>query len=227
MFGLSRLLAIRLMPRMRGLGDAVFHRPDRAARYQHVDALFGAEVDWALIATHWRDMLQVGLSIQAGSVMPSMLMRKLGSFNRQNRLYRAFRELGRVERTLFLLRYLGDVELRRSIRAETTKIETFNEFLDWIGFGGPVIRSGDPVEQEKSLKYASLVANAIMLSNVVDMSAALAAMAEAGEPVTPDLVAALSPYGREHIRRFGQYVLDMEDLPAPLDPSPLPFAPAL
>ena len=33
-------------------------------------------------------------------------MRKLGSFNRQNRLYRAFRELGRVERTLFLLRYL-------------------------------------------------------------------------------------------------------------------------
>lgn len=226
-FGLSRLLAIRLMPRMRGLGDAVFHRPDRAARYRHVDALFGAEIDWALIATHWRDMLQVGLSIQAGSVMPSMLMRKLGSFNRQNRLYRAFRELGRVERTLFLLRYLGDVELRRSIRAETTKIETFNEFLDWIGFGGPVIRSGDPVEQEKSLKYASLVANAIMLSNVVDMSAALAAMAEAGEPVTPDLVAALSPYGREHIRRFGQYVLDMEDLPPPLDPRPLPFAPAL
>ena len=35
-FGLSRLLAIRLMPRMRGLGDAAFHRPDRAARYQHV-----------------------------------------------------------------------------------------------------------------------------------------------------------------------------------------------
>src|SRR4051812_29286184 len=69
--------------------------------------------------------------------------------------------------------------------------------------------------------------NAAMLSNVVDMSAALAAMAEAGEPVTPDLVAALSPYGREHIRRFGQYVLDMEDLPPPLDPRPLPFAPAL
>jgi TnpA family transposase len=226
-FGLSRLLGIELMPRMRGLGDAVFHRPDRAVRYQHIDALFGAEIDWALIATHWRDMLQVVLSIQAGSVMPSMLLRKLGSFNRQNRLYRAFRELGRVQRTAFLLRYLGDIDLRRSIRAETTKIETFNDFLDWIGFGGPVIRSGDPVEQEKSLKYASVVANAIMLSNVVDMSAALAAMAEAGETVTPELVAALSPYGREHIRRFGQYVLDMTDLPGPLDPRPLPFAKAL
>ena len=90
-----------------------------------------------------------------------------------------------------------------------------------------MIRSGDPVEQEKSLKYASLVANAVMLSNVVDMSATLAAMAEAGETVTPELVAALSFYMREHIRRFGQYALDMDDLPGLLDPRPLPFGPAL
>jgi hypothetical protein len=55
-----------------------------------------------------------------------------------------------------------------------------------------VIKSGDPVEQEKQLKYASLVANAIMLSNVADMTEALAAMAEDGHPVTPGLVACAS-----------------------------------
>jgi TnpA family transposase len=47
-------------------------------------------------------MIQVVLSIQAGRVMPSMLLRKLGTHNRRSLLYRAFRELGRVERTLFL-----------------------------------------------------------------------------------------------------------------------------
>ncbi|WP_247882892.1 transposase [Azospirillum sp. TSA2s] len=36
-------------------------------------------------------------------------------------------------------------------------------------------------------------------------------------------VRALSPYTREHVRRFGQYVLDMNDLPGPLNPMPLPF----
>jgi hypothetical protein len=41
-----------------------------------------------------------------------------------------------------------------------------------------VIKSGDPVEQEKQLKYAGLVANAIMLSNIADMTEALASMAE-------------------------------------------------
>ena len=155
--------------------------------------------------------------------MPSMLLRKLGTYNQKSRLYRAFRELGRIERTLFLLRYVSNSDIRRGIRAETTKIEAFNDFLDWVSFGGPVIKSGDPVEQEKQLKYASLVGNAIMLSNVADMTGVLSSMAAEGQRVTPGLVACLSPYIREHIRRFGQYVLDMNNLPGPLDPQPLPF----
>ncbi len=93
-FGLCRLLGIKLMPRMRGLSDAVFYRPSKSIRYQHIDALFGDEIDWDLIATHARDLFQVVLSIQAGRVMPSMLLRKLGTYNRKSLLYRAFRELG-------------------------------------------------------------------------------------------------------------------------------------
>lgn len=226
-FGLCRLLGIKLMPRMRGISDAVFYRPSKSARYKHLDALFGDEIDWDLIVTHARDMIQVALSIQAGRVMPSMLLRKLTAYNRKNLLYRAFRELGRVERTLFLLRFISNAELRRVIRAETTKIEAYNEFLDWVCFGGPVVKSGDPVEQEKQLKYASLVANAVMLSNVVDLSEVLSAMARDGQPVTPALVARVSPYIRDHIRRFGRFALDMTERPPPLDPKPLPFKTAL
>jgi TnpA family transposase len=226
-FGLCRLLGIKLMPRMRGISDAVFYRPDKSIRYHHLDALFGDEIDWDLIATHARDMIQVVLSIQAGRVMPSMLLRKLTAYNRKSRLYRAFRELGRVERTLFLLRFVSNTEVRRVIRAETTKIEAYNEFLDWICFGGPVVKSGDPVEQEKQLKYASLVANAVMLANVVDLTEVLSAMAKDGHPVTPALVACISPYIRDHIRRFGRFALDMAELPTPLNPQPLPFENAL
>ena len=106
---------------------------------------------------------------------------------------------GRVERTLFLLRFISSVDIRRAIRAETTKIEGYNDFLDWVSFRRIQCNQAarDPVEQEKQLKYASLVANATMLSNVADLTEALAAMAEDGQPVTPDLVASLSPYMRE------------------------------
>jgi len=226
-FGLCRLLGIKLMPRMRGLSDTVLYRPGKESRYTHIDALFTGDIDWDLIATHQRDMIQVMLSIQAGRVMPSLLLRKLGTYSRRSRLYRAFRELGRVERTLFLLRFFSSVEVRRGIRAETTKVEAYNDFLDWVSFGGPVIKSGDPVEQEKQLKYASLVANALMLSNVADLTSVLADMATDGHPVTPALVACLSPYIRRHILRFGRYTLDMDNTPEPLNPQPLPFEKAL
>ena len=65
-----------------------------------------------------------------------------------------------------------------------------------------------------------LVANAIMLSSVADLTAFLSAMAEDGHSITPKLVARTSPYMRKHVRRFGRYVLDMEDLPGPLNPRP-------
>jgi hypothetical protein len=102
-----------------------------------------------------------------------------------------------------------------------------NDFLDWVSFGGPIIKSGDPVEQEKQLKYASLVANTIMLSNAADLTTVLCDMAADGHPVTPAVVACVSPYARQHTLRFGRYALNMDDLPAPLEPRPLPFEKAL
>jgi repressor of nif and glnA expression len=90
-----------------------------------------------------------------------------------------------------------------------------------------VVRSGDPVEQEKQLKYVSLVTNPVMLFKVADLTDVLSAMAKNGHSVTPALVASLSPYIREHTSRFSRSVLDMTDLPDPLDPQPLPFEIAL
>ena len=167
------------------------------------------------------DMLQVILSIQAGKVIPSTLLRKFGSKSRKNKLYRAFRELGRVERTLFLLNYISDENFRFGIRAETTKIESFHSFMDWIAFGGRIIKSGDPVEQEKRMKYLDVIANAIMLHNVADLTQVLNRMADEGFKITPELIGSLSPYMRRHILRFGKLALDVTKKPAPLNPKPI------
>ncbi len=40
----------------------------------------------------------------------------------------------------------------------------------------------------------------------------------------PQLLARMSPYQTEHIKRFGQYVLDMEAKPEPLEPIQLLLA---
>ncbi|MFK7848125.1 MAG: Tn3 family transposase [Rhodothermales bacterium] len=223
-FALAHLLGINLYPRMRTWNDVAFYRPDRTTRYMHIDSLFTKTADWALIEMHWKDMMQVVLSIQAGKVLPSMLLRKLNSNNRRNKLYRAFRELGRVIRTLFLLRYISEADFRQTIRAETTKVESYNDFQDWITFGGQIIKSGDPVEQAKQIKYSNLIANSIMLNNVADLTQVLANMAKEGYTITAELAASLSPFIRDQIRRFGRYDVDMENKPPDLDLLTVPIS---
>ena len=67
----------------------------------------------------------------------------------------------------------------------------------------------------------NLVANAIMLHNVADLTDILEDLVTDGFPVTQRHVVCLSPYTREHIRRFGRYFLEMEQLPVPLKPRSL------
>lgn len=128
-FGLAHLLGIKLTPRIRNWKDLILYRPTETTRYEHIDDLFGTSINWALLNTHWKDLMRVVLSIKAGKILPSMILRKLGNYSRKNRLYRAFRELGRVVRTIFLLQYISDVPLRRQISAMTNKLESFNGVL--------------------------------------------------------------------------------------------------
>ena len=60
-----------------------------------------------------------------------------------------------------------------------------------------------------------------MLHHVVDMTNVLYALQQEGVCVTPEVVRRLSPYLTEHIKRFGQYLLDMEIPPEPLELQPL------
>jgi len=222
-FALSYLMGIQLMPRMRNWDDVYFYRPDKSTAYKHIDTLFKKTANFKRIETHWKDFMQVVLSIQAGKVLPSMLLRKLGVKSRKNKLYQAFRALGQVIRTIFLLKYITDPEMRKHIIGSTTKVESFNNFSDWITFGGKALRTGDPVEQEKRIKYADLIANVVMLHNVIDLTNVLNEMITQGETVTKELVERLSPYMTQHIRRFGRFFLDMEDIPEPLKAKILAF----
>jgi DNA-binding CsgD family transcriptional regulator len=80
-----------------------------------------------------QDLLRVVLSIKAGKVSSAVLLRKLGNYSRKNRLYQAFRELGCVVRTVFLLQYISDPELREGITAVQNKVEAYNGFAQRYG----------------------------------------------------------------------------------------------
>ena len=216
-FGLAHLLGIQLMPRIRHWKDLTLFRPTRTTHYRHIDTLFTDTINWELIHTHLPDMLRVVLSIQAGRLTASTLLRKLGTYSRKNRLYLAFRELGRVVRTGFLLRYLSDADLRQTIQAATNKSEAFNRFIRWVFFGGEgLIASNNRTLQRKRIKYSHLIANCLIFHNVHAQTRILHQLVQEGYPVDEAVLARLSPYLTAHVNRFGHYTLNFQrQMPPP------------
>ncbi len=109
-------------------------------------------------------------------------------------------------RTVQLLRYLSDAPLRRRVTAATNKVESFNRFSQWIGFGNRgVIADNDPVEQGKAMKFNALLTNAVIFHNALDIAEIVRQLLEEGWEIDPEDLAQISPYLTEHINRFGEY----------------------
>ena len=217
-FGLAYLLGIKLMPRIRNWKDLKFFRPDKNVTYQNVDALFSDTINWDLIKAHWLDLMQVVLSIKHGKISSSLLLRKLGTYSRKNRLYQAFQELGRVIRTLFLLEYLSDLNLRETISATTNKVEAYNALSEWVLFASRIIvASNEPDEMEKAIKYNLLICNCLILQNIIDLTETIHTLQKKGLQINKEDISRLSPYMRSNIKRFGDYVLDLETKPTDVE----------
>ncbi|MYS93473.1 Tn3 family transposase [Streptomyces sp. SID5464] len=89
------------------------------------------------VESQFRHLMRVAVSVREGAISSSTLLKRLRSGSRKNATYTAFREVGRVIRTVQLLHHLSDAPLRRRVTAATNKVESFNRFSQWIGFRQP------------------------------------------------------------------------------------------
>jgi TnpA family transposase len=223
-YTLAHLMGFELMPRVRHWKDLIFSQPTANTLYTHIDVLFGDPgrnvIDWELIENHFRDLMRVAISIREGKVSSTMLMRRLSSNSRRNHIYQAFREVGRVIRTVQLLRFLSDPPLRRRVTAATNKVESYNGFSQWLQFGKRgVLGDNDPEEQEKLMKFNQLLANCVVFHNTLDMMDVIRQLQAQGHQVTAADLAEIAPYLTEHLTRFGEYSTAELDLaPEAFDP---------
>jgi TnpA family transposase len=212
LFGLAFFMSIKLMPRIKNFKDLNFYKAYAQDKYKNIGDLFTTSpIDWDILETHFDDMFRSAISIQKGKIKASTLLRKLCSKSRKNKLYFAFRELGRVQRTIFLLEYINDPELRRMIQAATCKSEEFNEFLDWIRFGdGGVIGDNLRGNQKKVVRYGHLLANMTMLHTVINQTKAINKLKESGVLIVDEVLSGMGCYWTEHLNRLGKFLVEMD-----------------
>ncbi|EIO6669788.1 Tn3 family transposase, partial [Shigella flexneri] len=156
---------------------------------------------------HWDEILRLATSIKQGTVTASLMLRKLGSYPRQNGLAVALRELGRIERTLFILDWLQSVELRRRVHAGLNKGEARNALARAVFFNRlGEIRDRSFEQQRYRASGLNLVTAAIVLWNTVYLERAAHALRGNGHAVDDSLLQYLSPLGWEHINLTGDYL---------------------
>lgn len=85
-FALMHLLGFRFAPRIRDLGDTKLYIPKGDAAYDALKPMIGGTLNIKHVRAHWDEILRLATSIKQGTVTASLMLRKLGSYPRQNGL---------------------------------------------------------------------------------------------------------------------------------------------
>ena len=212
-FGLCHLLGFRFAPRIRDLADRRLYVADGHADYAALKPMIGGVVNLRVVEENWNEILRLAASIQAGTVAPSGLLRRLAAYPRQNALAKALREIGCVERTLFTLDWISDPALRRRSNAGLNKGEARNALARALFFHRHgEIRDRTFENQCYRASGLNLAVVAVILWNTVYLSRAVAELRAQNEAVPDDLLAHVAPLGWEHISFNGDYVWPTEPL---------------
>jgi TnpA family transposase len=205
-FGLMQLLGFRFAPRIRDLKDTKLYLPKNGQDYPALKPMIGGTLNIKHVREHWDEILRLAASIKEGTVTASLMMGKLSSYPRQNGLAIALRELGRIERTLFILEWLQSLELRERVNAGLNKGESRNALARAVFFNRlGEIRDHSFDQQRHRASGLTLVTAAIVLWNTVYLAQVINALRDK-QMLDEELVKYLSPLGWGHISLTGDYV---------------------
>ena len=211
-FALFDLLGLRFSPRIRDLGDQQLFRVERQKRHPCLAPLLKGRINRNRILRNWDDLLRVAGSLKRGWVTASLLIGKLQSYPRKNRLTRALQEYGRLAKTVFILRYLESKDYRRRIQAQLNKGEALHGLREFILFANKgVLRKKQEEELMNQARCLNLVTNAVVTWNTVYMAAVIKQLRAEGKTVNEEDIARLSPARYEHINPYGKYCFEVEE----------------
>lgn len=207
-FALTHLLGFSFAPRIKGVGRQTLYifKPKKLA---HPDWKIAPAktVNTELIEAHWDELLRLITTIALKENTASDILRRLNSYSKQHRLYQALKAFGQIIKSLFILRYVEDLELRQAIEKQLNKVELSNLFSRAVAVGSPnVYRQAEKEEQEIAEACNRLIKNSIICWNYLYLQHQLdkSPTPEAREELLQQ-IRQHSPMAWAHINLLGEY----------------------
>lgn len=176
-FGCSHFIKTAFAPRIKNISDQSIYAFSNKKTYENrgYKILPHGTINLKLIETYWDDILRFMTTIKLKHSSASQLFKRLSSYAKDHPLYRALKEFGRIIKSIFILSYLDDVELRQRIEKQLNKVESSNKFSRAVFFANDgEFKNGIKEEQEIMVACKTLIQNAIVLWNYLYLSQLLA-----------------------------------------------------
>jgi TnpA family transposase len=211
-FGLFWLLGYQFSPRLADAGESIFYRIDKSADYGILNELAASNVIIDRIEQHWDDMMRVAGSLKLGTVRASELIRSLLKSDKPSNLAKAIIDVGRINKTLYLLNYINDEDYRRRILTQLNRGEGRHSVARAICYGRRgEIRKSYREGQEDQLAALGLVLNAVVLWNTIYTESALDHLKNKAVKIDEHFEQRLSPLLYEHINVLGHYSFTLSE----------------
>lgn len=212
-FGLSHLLGFKFAPRIRDISELKLFCIGKSSDYPKIESILNGRINTKIIEDNFDDVLRLAHSIREGKVTGSLIMAKLGSYARQNALATALREMGRIEKTIFILDYITNESLRRRIQRGLNKGEAMNALARAIFFGKRgEFRERELQDQLQRASALNILINAISIWNTTYLQKAIEHLKQ-NYTIDEGLLKHIAPLGWEHINLLGEYNFDVRNIP--------------
>jgi len=205
-FATTSLLGYLFIPRIRDLPSKRLHVFDRRRVPTELRGLVGDKIRENTIIANWQDVLRCIATMLSGKMQPSQLLKKLAARPRQHDLAVALREIGRVERTLFIIEWLLDTDMQRRAQIGLNKGEAHHALKSALRIGRQgEIRDRTAEGQHFRIAGLNLLTAIIIYWNTKQLGMAVAQRKKRDLKTPEYLLSHISPLGWAHIILTGEY----------------------
>lgn len=211
-FAFCRFLGFNLFPRLKRIKYERLYLPDKgvANRFQRLSGVLSRPIRWDLIEQQYDQMVKHVVAVTERTGPTDSILRRFNSYNRSNPTYRAFIELGKAEKTIFLCRCLASPSMRQETQEALNVIENWNGANDFIRFARKTeILTNDPQMQKLTVLSLHLLQNALILVNTLMLERVLKEDGFLGRMGSEDY-RALTPLFTSNVNPYGDFILDLE-----------------
>ncbi len=170
------------------------------------------------IIPEWDDVQRIIVSLALKSTTQSTIIRKLSSYDRNNRTKKALWEFDNIVKSLYILNYIDSLTMRQGVQKALNRGEAYHKLKRAVFHAHQgKFRVKTELEQYIWSECTRFLANCIIFYNTFILSALLTQAEKAGESEEAELIKGISPIAWRHVNLLGRFEFQRPQSPIDID----------